>query len=255
MFDCSDSVTNCRRSRQRNGLGRCLRVTANASSVGANRVERSRTRPPNQRSSNQIDVLGLNNARFLPCIALDTFRTRRRFSSAAEGPIWNDSGLSKSRASALFALVGTINMAQVPRFRRVPARHRGAAGGSKDTPPVGQINGYHSIGGCTRSRRTRGRRYVVGESDGHELRALHLHHAERYPSAEQQPSDDPMPANNAGDRRSRLPAFRPRASPRTPACRGCARPRSRQSVTACNSAALVFALHDASRGAILSGIL
>ena len=52
-----------------------------------------------------------------------------------------------------------------------------------------------------------GRRYVIGDSDRHKLRALLLRHAELYAPAEQQSRDDPMLASNAGDHRSRLLAF------------------------------------------------
>lgn len=82
-----------------------------------------------------------------------------------------------------------------------------AAGGSKHTPPVGQINGHHSLGKLHQIAQNTGRRYVILKSDGHKRRARLLRPAEFYAPAEQEPRDDPMLASNAGDRRSRLPAF------------------------------------------------
>ncbi|MGY2903382.1 hypothetical protein [Bradyrhizobium sp. URHC0002] len=60
------------------------------------------------------------------------------------------------------------------------------AGGSKDTPPVGQINGHHSLRRLHKITQNAGRRHVIGESDGHKLRAFLLRHAELYAPAEQE---------------------------------------------------------------------
>ncbi len=58
------------------------------------------------------------------------------------------------------------------------------AGGSRDTPPVGQINGHHSLRRLHKITQNAGRRHVIGESDGHKLRAFLLRHAELYAPAE-----------------------------------------------------------------------
>jgi hypothetical protein len=133
-------------------------------------------------------------------------------SSASPVPAWQarpcPSACRYSRApGALSHPRERINMARSPRSQRALARHRGAAGGSKDTPPVGQVNGHHSLGRLYKITQNAGRRYVIGESDRHKRRALLLRHAELYAPAEQQPRDDPMLAYNAGDRRSRLRAL------------------------------------------------
>ena len=91
-------------------------------------------------------------------------------------------------------------MAQSPRLNAPPHSIGIAAG--KDTPPVGEIDGHHSLRRLHKITQNAGR-YVIGDSDGHKLRAFLLRHAELYAPAEQKPRDDPMLACNAGDRRSR----------------------------------------------------
>jgi hypothetical protein len=71
----------------------------------------------------------------------------------------------------------TINMAQSPRLNAPPHSIGIAAG--KDTPPVGEIDGHHSLRRLHKITQNAGRRHVIGESDGHKLRAFLLRHAEQ----------------------------------------------------------------------------
>jgi hypothetical protein len=92
-------------------------------------------------------------------------------------------------------------MARSLRFQRVPAQHRDRCKGSKDTPPVWQINSHRSF---RRSQKASGHR-VVRQRDASEPCARLLRHAELCPPAEQESRDDSLLAGNAGDRRTRLP--------------------------------------------------
>ena len=75
-------------------------------------------------------------------------------------------------------------MAQSPRLNAPPHSIGIAAGGSKDAPPVGEIDGHHSLRRLHKITQNAGR-YVIGDSDGHKLRAFLLRHAELYAPAEQ----------------------------------------------------------------------
>jgi hypothetical protein len=88
-------------------------------------------------------------------------------------------------------------MAQSLRSQRALARHRDRCRRWQRHVARRQINGHHSLRRLHKFTQNAGRRYVIGGSHGHRLRALLLH-AKLHAPAEQQPRDDPMKSERKG---------------------------------------------------------